>query len=224
MKTSDWKRIIRETTREIASLDKEISKIKTMDKREWDKLGIKGSVNPYDSLSAFEEVSSSFPMYNMAADSRRNKLDELRERRNYLERLLLGIKCAALYNSKKINKGALEHGFVDNKAYADALIKNQGCSLNDVINPLNNYFSQACSEDLALTVALAVAISLLVEAFKLLIAVLRGSSGLSSTLGGTPLNCFSIVLFIVAVCWSIICAALSTFATSFFVTIASAIC
>lgn len=142
LKTSDWKRIVREITNEIKSLRKEIDEIKKIDKIEYEKLGINSSMEPYASLEVYEETTRGFPMYNLAAESRMKKLESLRTKKNYFEKLLLGIKCIALYRSKNLSKAAERNGFVDNKSYADALVKNEGYSIDEVIDILNKYFME----------------------------------------------------------------------------------
>ena len=64
---------------------------------------------------------------------------EIRLKRNYLNKVLLGIKCIALYRAKKLSKESERHGFLDNRAYAEALIDAKGVDSQAVIDALNKY-------------------------------------------------------------------------------------
>lgn len=139
MKMSDWKRMVKELTREISSLNKELSKIRKMNKTEKDKLGLSETGDVFTDLKEYEEVTSSFPMYGQALESRRKKEDEIRLKRDYLNKVLLGIKCIALYKAKKLSKESERNGFLDNRAYAEALINAKGFDSQAVIDALNKY-------------------------------------------------------------------------------------
>lgn len=141
MKMSEWKRIVKELSREISSINKELSKIRKMDKTEREKLGLKDTGDILFDLQEYEKATS-FPMYKDALQSRNNKATELLTKKDYFSKVLLGIKCIALYRAKKLSKEAEKHGFLDNKAYAESLIQQYGYNSQEIIDILNKYLME----------------------------------------------------------------------------------
>ena len=139
-KNSDWKYLVRNITEEMKKLNQEEKQIKKMNKREYEKLGITPKDNPLEELEEYEEVISSFPMYTDALNSRKSRLRQIQKRKKELEKQLLSIKCVALFKSKKLNKKAEQKGFIDNRTYAESLLKQHGVSYDEAIEFLEDYF------------------------------------------------------------------------------------
>ena len=65
MKTSDWKNLVKNISKELEQLIKEEKEIKKINAREYEKLGIKKSSNPFDENDEYEKMKESFPMYTI---------------------------------------------------------------------------------------------------------------------------------------------------------------
>ena len=142
MKTSEWKNLVKNISKELEQLIKEEKEIKKINAREYEKLGIKKSSNPFDENDEYEKMKESFPMYTDALRQRRERLAQIEQRKRELNNQMIAIKCVALTKTKKLDKRAERNGFLDNKAYAESLLRQHGVSYDDAINYLNSYFKK----------------------------------------------------------------------------------
>lgn len=138
MKTNEWLNMIKRIIIELNSLEKMKKDIMKMNKKYSNSMGIDESLDIFDQIEEREKIES-FDVIGYAASNHRNiKLEEIRQRETFLRNQLLAIKCVALSKATKLSKEAKKNGFLNNKAYYEALVSASGFTEDQLVSMLVN--------------------------------------------------------------------------------------